>query len=261
MTNSGCSIDASEMADYRHQSVGAGTKSRIRLRRGVAVGAIAGAGLLVLGGASWLLLSSHHAPTPLALGKPTAGSSQSSLVGTWKVATGSEAGYRVKEKFINQPATTEAVARTPKIAGGLAVTSAGSELVATNIHFTADLTALVSQDRYANYQVFQRDMFVRNIYLETNRFPTAGFTATSVRLPADVTGSTPLSIDGKLKVHGFTKPEVAQVQVQVSGNEVEIAGSINVDMRDFAIAPPDISFTTAEPQAVIEFHLLLERAG
>ena len=65
------------------------------------------------------------------------GSSQSSLVGTWKVATGSEAGYRVKEKFINQPATTEAVARTPKIAGGLAVTSAGSELVAANIHFTA----------------------------------------------------------------------------------------------------------------------------
>jgi polyisoprenoid-binding protein YceI len=261
MTNSGCSIDASEMADYRHQSVGAGTKSRIRLRRGVAVGAIAGAGLLVLGGASWLLLSSHHAPAPLALSKPAAGSSQSSLVGTWKVATGSEAGYRVKEKFINQPATTEAVARTPKIAGGLAVTSAGSELVATKIHFTADLTALVSQDRYANYQVFQRDMFVRNIYLETNRFPTADFTATSVRLPADVTGSTPLSIDGKLKVHGFTKPEVAQVQVQVSGNEVEIAGSINVDMRDFAIAPPDISFTTAEPQAVIEFHLLLERAG
>jgi polyisoprenoid-binding protein YceI len=104
-------------------------------------------------------------------------------------------------------------------------------------------------------------MFVRNIYLETNRFPTADFTATSVRLPADLTGSTPLSIDGKLKVHGFTKPEVAQVQVQLSGSQIEIAGSINVDMRDFAIAPPDISFTTAEPQAVIEFHLLLERAG
>jgi polyisoprenoid-binding protein YceI len=225
------------------------------------VGAIAGAGLLVLGGASWLLLSSHHAPAPLALGTPAAGSSQSSLVGTWKVATGSEAGYRVKEKLINQPAPTEAVARTSKIAGSLAVASAGSELVATNIHFTADLTALVSQDRYASYQVYQRDVFVRNIYLETNRFPTADFIATSVHLPPDPTGSTPLSINGKLKVHGVTKPVVAQVQVQLSGNQVEIAGSINVDMRDFAIAPPDISFTTAEPQAVIEFHLLLDRAG
>jgi hypothetical protein len=42
-------------------------------------------------------------------------------------------------------------------------------------------------------------------------------------------------------------------------NRLEIAGSINIDMRDFAIAPPDISFTAAEPQAGIEFHLLLER--
>ena len=239
--------------------MGAGTRSRIRLRRGVVVGAVAGAGLLALGTASWLLLGSHQAPTPLALSTPAAGSSQSSLVGTWKVATGSEAGYRVKEKFINQPATTEAVARTSKLAGSVAVTSSGSGLIATSIHFTADLTALVSQDRYANYQVYQRDMFIRNIYLETNRFPTADFTASSVHVSADATGSTPLSVNGKLKVHGVTKPVIAQLQVQLSGSQVEIAGSINVDMRDFAIAPPDISFTTAEPQAVIEFRLLLER--
>ncbi len=189
--------------------MGAGTKSRIRLRRGVVLGVIAGAGLLAIGGASMLLLGSHQAPTPLTLRTPVAGSSQSSLAGTWKVATGSEAGYRVKEKFINQPATTEAVARTPKIAGSLVVASSGSELIATKIRFTADLTALVSQDRYANYQVYQL---------------------------------------------------VAQVQVQPSGNQIEIAGSINIDMRDFAIAPPDISFTTAEPQAVIEFDIFLDKA-
>jgi polyisoprenoid-binding protein YceI len=240
--------------------VGAGPNSRIRLRRGVVIGAIAGAGLLALGGASWLLFSSHQAPTPLALDTPAAGSSPSSLVGSWKVATGSEAGYRVKEKFINQPATTEAVARTSKVGGSLAVSSTGSGLIATNIHFTADLTALVSQDTYATYQVYQRDFFVRNIYLETNRFPTANFAASSVRWPVSVTGSTSLSVNGKLNVHGVTRPVVAQVQVQMSGNQVEIAGSINVDMRDFAIAPPDISFTTAEPQAVIEFRLLLDRA-
>jgi polyisoprenoid-binding protein YceI len=248
------------MADYGHEPVGAGTKSRVRLRRGVAIGAIAGAGLLAVGGAFWLLLGSHQAPAPLALGTPAAAGSQSSLVGTWQVATGSEAGYRVKEKFIDQPATTEAVARTSKISGNVAVTSTGSELIATNIHFTADLAALVSQDRYANYQVYQRDSFVRNIYLETNRFPTAEFTAGSVQLPAGATGSTPLVVNGELKVHGFTKPVIAQVQVQLSGNQLEIAGSISVDMRDFAIAPPDISFTTAEPQVVIEFRLLLQRA-
>ncbi len=239
--------------------MGAGTKPRIRLRRGVVLGVIAGAGLLAIGGASMLLLGSHQAPAPLTLRTSVAGSGQSSPAGTWKVATGSEAGYRVKEKFINQPATTEAVARTSKVAGSLVVASSGSGLIATKIHFTADLTALVSQDRYANYQVYQRDSFVRNTYLETNRFPNADFTAGSVRMPADVTTSIPLTVNGNLNVHGFTKPVVAQVQVQLSGNQIEIAGSINIDMRDFAIAPPDISFTTAEPQAVIEFDLFLDK--
>jgi len=239
--------------------MGAGPNSRIRLRHGVVWGVIAGAGLLALGGASMLVLSSHQAPAPLALRTPVAGSAQSSLAGTWKVTTGSEAGYRVKEKFINQPATTEAVARTPKVTGSLVVAPSGSELVATKIHFTADLTALVSQDRYANYQVFQRDSFVRDIYLETNRFPTADFTASSVRMSADLTTAIPLSVNGNLNVHGFTKPAVAQMQVQLSGNQVEIAGSINIDMRDFAIVPPDIAFTTAEPQAVIEFDIFLDR--
>jgi polyisoprenoid-binding protein YceI len=223
------------------------------------LGVIAGAALLAIGGASMLLLSSHQAPTPLALRTPVAGSSQSSLAGAWKVATGSEAGYRVKEKFINQPATTEAVARTPKIAGSLVVASSGSELIATKIHFTADLTALVSQDRYANYQVYQRDSFVRNIYLETNRFPNADFTAGSLRMPAEMTTAIPLKINGNLNVHGFTRPVAAQMQVQLSGNQIEIAGSINIDMRDFAIAPPDISFTTAEPQAIIEFDIFLDK--
>jgi len=230
------------------------------LRRGLIVGAIAGAGLLALGGASvWLLLGSHRAPAPLALSTPETGSSQSSLAGTWKVATGSTAGYRVKEKFINQPATTEAVARTSKVAGSLVVMSSGSGLVATQIHFTADLASLVSQDSYATYQVYQRDMFVRNIYLETSRFPSADFTAGPTRLTGDLTGTIPLTVNGKLNVHGFTKPVTAQLQVQLNGDQLELAGSINIDMRDFAIAPPDISFTTAEPQAVIEFHLLMVR--
>jgi len=239
--------------------VGADTKSRIRLRRGVVSGAIAGGGLLAIVGAFTLLLSSHQAPAQLALSTPGAAISQSSLAGTWKVASGSEAGYRVKEKLIDQPATTEAVARTSKVAGSMAVTSSGSEVIVSNIHFTADLTTLVSQDRYASYQVYQRDVFVRNIYLETNRFPTAEFTAGPVRVPAATPGTISLSVNGKLNVHGFAKPVVAQVQVQLSGSQLEIAGSINIDMRDFAIAPPDISFTTAEPQAVIEFHLLLDR--
>ena len=221
---------------------------------------VAGAGLLALGTGAALLLGSHRAPPPLALSTPAAGASQSNLVGTWKVAAGSQAGYRVKERFINQPATTEAVARTNQVSGSLVVASSGGGLLATHIHITADLASLVSQDRYATYQAYQRDFFVRSIYLETSKFPTADFTADSVHVTPDAGGPVSMTVNGKLKVHGVTNAVVAQLQAQASGDQVEVAGSLQVDMRDFGIAPPDISFTTAESQVLIEYHLLLTRA-
>lgn len=231
-----------------------------RMRRGLVVSGIAGVVLLAIGGASALLIASHRAPGPLTLSSATPAGSPSGLAGQWTVAAGSEAGYRVREQFINQPAPTEAVARTTKISGGLTVRDSGSSLVASGIHFTVDLTALQSQDRYANYQVYQRDFFIRKIYLETAQFPNADFTAGSAIVPAGGSGPVSVTVAGKLKVHGVTKPVTTQLQVQRSGSDIEVAGSINVDMRDFGVEVPDISFTTAQPGVVIEYHLLLVKA-
>ena len=232
------------------------------LRRGLVAGGIAVAVLVVLGAAGVLLLGSHHAPAPLALSSPAAAGTPSSLAGKWTVAAGSEAGYRVREQFVNQPAPTEAVARTTKVSDGLQVQSAGgSALKASGLHFTVDLTALQSQDRYATFQTYQRDFFIRSIYLETDSYPNADFKADSVTLP-DGIASTPLSVSvaGTLTVHGVTKPATTQLQVQMNGAQLEAAGSITVDMRDFNIMPPDISFTKAEPGVVIEYHFLLVHA-
>lgn len=132
---------------------------------------------------------------------------------------------------------------------------------ASGLHFTVDLSALQSQDRYATFQTFQRDFFISSIYLETTQYPNADFKADSVNLP-DGIASTPVSISvaGNLTVHGATKPVTTQLQVQLNGAQLEAAGSMTVDMRDFNIAPPDISFTKAEPAVVIEYHLLLLHA-
>jgi polyisoprenoid-binding protein YceI len=226
----------------------------------VALG-IAAVVLLALGGAAALLIGSHRAPAPLALSSPAPVQASGDLGGTWKVGDGSEAGYRVKEQFINQPAPTEAVARTTKITGGLQVEGSGSALKAVGLHFTADLSALVSQDKYANYQVYQRDFFIRTIYLQTDQFPNADFTAASVSIPPGIeSGPVSITVAGNLKVHGVTKAVTTQLQAQRSANGIEVAGSINVDMRDFGVEVPSISFTQAQPQVVIEYHLLLVRA-
>jgi polyisoprenoid-binding protein YceI len=142
----------------------------------------------------------------------------------------------------------------------MVVSVAGGTVKISQMKFTVDLGSLVSQDKYATYQVYQRDFFVRSIYLQTSQFPTAVFTSDGVSFPLPSSGPASVDVAGKLMVHGITKDVTAHVQAQAGGAQAEVAGSIAVDMRDFAIAPPDISFTHAEPLVTIEYDLKLTHA-
>jgi polyisoprenoid-binding protein YceI len=231
------------------------------MRRGLIASGVALAILCALGIGLFVLLDSHHAPGPLALTSPTPVVSPGSLAGSWKVGSGSEVGYRVNEQFINQPGPTQAVARTSKVSGGVQISGTGPSLRATAIHFSADLSSLQSQDKYATYQLYQRDFFIRTVYLQTDQFPTAEFQADSVVIPATIESApTSLTVSGRLTVHGVTKSVTANMQIQLTGDAVEVAGSVMVDMRDFGIEVPDISFTKAQPEVVIEYRLLFVRS-
>ena len=246
--------------DTRHgTALASAVMSRTRktlLAGGAAVILIA---IVAVGGTA-LLLRSHQAPPALALATAQPGGSAAALTGHWTVAAGSQVGYRVKEKFVNQPAETEAVARTSKVTGGLVVAQTGSSVTVSHMSFSVDLASLTSQDKYANYQVYQRDFFVRTVYLQTDAFPIATFTADRVTFAVPASGPVTVDIPGRLTVHGITKPVTAHVQATAAASTAEVAGSMTVDMRDFAIEPPSISFTTAEPQVIIEFDLKLSHA-
>ena len=217
--------------------------------------------LLLAGiGIATYLLSSHHAPPQFALSTPAAGAS-SGLAGSWKVGPGSQVGYRVREQFINQPAPTEAVARTDQVTGSLRIGINGGQYRATSLTFQADMASLTSQDKYATFQVYQRDFFVRTIYLEAATYPTATFKADPVSVAINqAPGPVTLDVSGKLSVHGVTKTVTTHMQAQATDAGIELAGSITVDMRDYGIDPPDISFTKAESSVLIEYHLVLVRA-
>src|SRR5260370_23244681 len=92
--------------------------------------AIAGIALacLVLAGAglSYFLLGSHRAPSEFTLSASPGSGSADALGGTWKVAAGSQGGYRAGEQFINQAAPTEAVGRTHKVACAIPIAGARS---------------------------------------------------------------------------------------------------------------------------------------
>jgi polyisoprenoid-binding protein YceI len=229
-----------------------------RLNRGVVIAVAATVAIVILVAvAASLLMSSHRAPPALALSTVAPSGSIAALAGRWSVGPGSVVGYRAKEKFINQPAETEAVARTSQVSGSVVVSIAGGSVTISQMKFTVELASLTSQDKYANYQVYQRDFFVRSIYLQTDSFPTATFMADAASFPMPAGGPVTVDVGGNLSVHGATNRVVAHVQAQESGGQAEAAGTISVDMRDFGIDPPDISFTKAEPQITIEYDLKL----
>jgi polyisoprenoid-binding protein YceI len=222
----------------------------------VVAGALVGV-VVVAGVAASILLASHKAPTPLALRTPAASGPAVALAGRWTVGPGSQVGYRVKEKFINQPTQTEAVARTSKVTGSLVVAGNGSTVSVTEMKVTVDLASLTSQDKYANYQVYQRDGFIRSIYLQTSTYPRAMFVGDATDFVLPTNGPVKVDVGGKLTVHGETRQVTAHLQAQGLGQQAEVAGQIVVDMRDFGVEVPDISFTTADSSVTIEFDLML----
>ncbi len=214
-----------------------------------------------VGGYGLLTFFGHKAPPPLALSSASGSSSAGSLAGRWKIAAGSEAGYRVREKFINQPAPTEAVARTSAVSGSLVIASQGDQFAVQTVNFSADVAHLQSVDTYATYQVYQRDGFVSRLYLETGQYPRATFKADRVTPPQVSPSAGPANMvgHGRLTLHGVSRDVDVPLTVQLNGDRIELVGSIGLEMPDYGIEVPKIGFTQSEPHAIIEFHLFLTR--
>jgi polyisoprenoid-binding protein YceI len=206
-----------------------------------------------------LTLSSKATSTPAA-SATTSGAGTTALAGTWTVASGSLAGYRVQEQFAGQPSTHEAVARTSSVSGGLSVQHSSSGLQATSIRFTAQLANLKSIDQVAGFNVSRRDSIVSRT-LSVSQYPDATFQAQGVALPAGAAsgGTESLTIPGQLTIHGVTRSVQVTVQLKVTGNQAQAAGSTTFQMTDFGVNPPQIPITTVQPKVTLEFQLDLAR--
>src|ERR1700687_3335428 len=125
------------------------------MRRNLIVGATAGIAVIALIGAgayASFFSGLRTSPPSLALSaSPTPTSNPTSaatgLAGTWKVTTGSLAGYRVQELFAGETSKHLAVARTSNVSGILTVTGDSSGYQVTGITLSADLSSLHSVDQ------------------------------------------------------------------------------------------------------------------
>jgi polyisoprenoid-binding protein YceI len=211
-------------------------------------------------------------PPPLALASPSASASASPVAtptatastytGTWQVGSGSLAGYRVKEQFVGQTSTHEAVARTSSVTGQLTIAQSGGSYQLTGGSITVQLASISSVDQVAGYNVTNRDRLVMGA-LNVSQYPTAVFAAQPVNIPAGAESgqSVTMSVPGQLTIHGATKTVTATVQLKVSGSAAQAAGSIAINMGDYGVSPPRAPFTTVQTAVTIEFQVNLTKTA
>jgi len=219
--------------------------------RWIAIAAVVAVAAVVGGPFVYIHFVEGKAPAPLSIGtSPAPSGSSSSLDGSWKVAAGSVAGYRVKEVLMGQDNT--AAGRTSDITGSVVV----SGTVVKSGSFTADLTTVRSdKDR--------RDAQFQGRIMDTATFPTAKFEFTDpvdlAPLPAAGQPKT-VPVKGKLTLHGNTKDVTVTVTCRRTGATAQIVGSIPIAFADYFIPNPSFGPVTTQDHGVLEFSLKLEHS-
>jgi polyisoprenoid-binding protein YceI len=208
-------------------------------------GAIALVLLVVVGGPFvYFHFIEGTSPTKLALPRTRATTTAGvSLPGTWTVAAGSQAGYRVEETLFAQSHT--AVGRTSSVTGQMTINANQ----VTNTTVTVDLTQVTSDSG-------QRDSNFQGRIMNTSQYPTATFTLTTpIDLGAVPAPGTTINVkgSGSLRMHGTTRAVQATLQARQSGDTVQVSGSIPVTFSDWNISNPSGGPASVGDQGTIEF--------
>ena len=202
------------------------------------------------------------APKPLSLETtPTVttvpGGARLPLAGTWKITTGSTAGYRAKEKLFAQSNT--AVGRTTKVTG--AMTIAGAKV--TTAAFTVDMTSVASVgNKIDSALINQRDGYFQGRIMNTAQFPTSKFVLTSpialAPVPKDGVSKS-YSATGKLTLHGTTKTVTIPITARRTSNVIQLQGNLSLTFSDYGISDPSGGPASVGKVGQLEFVLQLAK--
>lgn len=188
---------------------------------------------------------------PAVTGAARAGVTSGPVSGTWKITTGSQAGFRVQEILFGQHHT--AVGRTTRVTGGFVI--AGTEVTAAD--FTVNVSSINTDQAGRNDQFHGRLM-------ETYKYPTAAFRLTRViRLGAVPPAGRVVAATGVglLSMRGQTRPvEVALKAERVKGG-IDVTGDIPITFSHWHIPNPSFAVAQVGNTGLVEvlLHLVRDR--
>ena len=214
--------------------------------------------VLVAFAIAYFALFNNDSPSKLTLETKgsTAAAPTGDLAGTWTVANGSVAGYRVREKLAQLPAPSDAVGRTGAITGQVTIADQGGSYQAGQARFTVDVSQLKSdQDK--------RDNKIRTVGLQTDQFPQASFDASGpIAIPDDALkgGAVTVDAEGDLLLHGQSRHVKLPLQIRRDGSQIKIVGNYQFEWADFGMEAPSIPpFVSVTGKPTLEFSLLLAK--
>ena len=170
--------------------------------------------------------------------------------GTWVIVGDSVAGYRVFKEFVGL-SDFEAVGRTSSVTGELVIDGD----TVTDAEFSVNLTTVTSDDP-------RRDAQFRGPILNTDIFRFGTFSLTS---PIELTEAAlngeavTFAATGELTLKGVTNEVDVPLTARLVGDEVQVAGSIDVVFEDFGIEPPFTPSIVVADEGVVEFSLFFEQ--
>jgi len=197
---------------------------RRRWLRWVAVAAAAIIVLVVLG--AWAFIKFGPTAPPLALPAGPATAPAGALDGSWVVADGSIAGFRVRESSLGM--SNDAVGRTSAVTGTVVIS--GSRVTSAVVR--VDLAAITVEGK-PQPQVADS--------LRTGQYPDATFTLTApVTLsPSFAAGATvSFTATGQLAMSGTTHQATVSLRARRDGATLQVAGSIPVTFSAWHIKGP-----------------------
>jgi polyisoprenoid-binding protein YceI len=165
--------------------------------------------------------------------------------GTWTVADGSSADYRVDEVLNGVDVTVAGT--TDEVSGSVVI--AGSALAEAEV--TVEVASIATDSG-------RRDSYFRDSVMDVASNPTATFTVTEpVDLP-ELTGvPVTVPVSGELTLAGATQEVQVELSVVRTPAGVDVSGSIPVAFADYGIEAPNLGFVRVEDAGAVEFLLHL----
>jgi polyisoprenoid-binding protein YceI len=193
------------------------------------------------------------AATSAPAGAPTAANA-GQLVRVAIVTENTEARYRVREQLARINFPSDAIGATKAVTGTIIAQTDGT--LSPDSRVQVDLSTLTSDER-------QRDNFIKQNTLQTNRYRYAVFVPTKIEgLSLPPAGDVSFKLTGDLTVRNVTKPVTWTVKGTIKGDEATGTASTSFNFAYFNLERPNVfTVLSIEDNITLEIDVHVKRVS